>query len=1386
VKQSPVFSRTSPRLIVLAALLMASLALVSSRVTQAHRSLSIVVAAPTDEPVPMAGSTSTVNSLGDAADTSVGNGLCDSDSGTPGDQCTLRAAIQEANAVFGDDTINISVTGVINLTGALPNISSNITITGPGSASLTVRRDTGGIYRIFTINSGTISISGMTISNGRTADGVLGTGNNVGPSGGGILQSSGSLTLTDVVLTGNTTGKGYDDLSSGGSLGGFGGFGGGIDVTGTLVMTNCVVSNNTTGNGGQGGSGGSGGRGAGIFTEANAQVTLQNVTITGNVTGTGGGPTTGQSGYGAGIWSGGSGFQATATLNMTNVTISNNSTADANDTTGSGAGLYVIAGTATLNNCTVSNNHTGNSSRPIRGAGRGAGIFNNGTMRILASTISGNSTGNGDSSGDSNVGGGIDNNFILTMIDSTVSGNSTGHGSSYGGGIYSSNLLNLINCTVTGNIDSDRNIHGIAASNQVNIRNSIIARNGPGGAGPDMDATWFAPTLNSQGHNLIGNPGALTGFNAPGDQVGADPLLGPLADNGGTTFTHALLPGSPALDAGDNCVTEVTHCGDSNIPQIITDQRGSGFSRIVDGPDPGAIATVDIGAYEKQAVFPNLADATTNEDTQLKIAFDLDDIASVTSVTATSSNSTLVPNNAANIDVTVAASTAILTINPAANLSGNTNITVTVNRTGGSANTTFALTVVGVNDAPSFTKGADQSVNENAGAQTVNNWATNILAGPADEAGQTLTFQVVSDSNPGLFSATPAISSTGVLTYTAATGASGTAAIVIALKDNGGTTNGGNDTSPTQTFNINVLEGGALQLNFSYFVSEGGANAVITVSRVSGSSGEARIDYASSSGTATANQDYTPVSGTLIFPNGTISQNFSVPILNDTFDENDETVSITLSNPAGTGSLGSPSTATLTIQDDDPRPTLSINDVQLPEGNSGTTNFVFTATLTGQTSLQVVTNYQTSTNTANFTDFQPVGGQLIFAPGETSKTITVPVLGDTTNEPSETFFLDLVGATNANLIKLRGVGTIVNDDNPRIQFSSSTFSPNEGDGSATITLTRTGDPSISLTVKFATSDTSGLANCGTVSGVASERCDYVTSIGSVTFASGETAKTLTIPLIDDALVEGNENFTVSLTGISAGQIGIPSTATVTILDNDSAPATANPIDGVDFFVRQQYLDILGRQPDQTGFQNWVTTLSGCPNGGFGEPPTSNCDRLHVAAGFFQSDEFLNRGYWAFRFYMVSFNQRPTYAQFIPDMSQVGGPKSPAEEEASKVAFADAFVQRPAFLAAYGSLNGQSLANALLQTAGLPAGSYNAGAQTNGAILRGIAESKSSLDKFLTEGTVSILYFGFQRRDPDTIGYQNNVNTLNADPNNLRHLIFIFIYSTEYRGRFGPT
>jgi hypothetical protein len=154
--------------------------------------------------------------------------------------------------------------------------------------------------------------------------------------------------------------------------------------------------------------------------------------------------------------------------------------------------------------------------------------------------------------------------------------------------------------------------------------------------------------------------------------------------------------------------------------------------------------------------------------------------------------------------------TGVLTFTPAADASGTTIVTVTLSDDGGTANGgddtsaahTFAITIQSVNDAPSFTGGGDVIVNEDSGAYSAA-WASGISAGPADESGQTLTFAVSNDNN-ALFSVQPAISSTGVLTFTTAANAFGSASVTVTLSDDGGTANGGADTSAPQTFTITV------------------------------------------------------------------------------------------------------------------------------------------------------------------------------------------------------------------------------------------------------------------------------------------------------------------------------------------------------------------------------------------------------------------------------------------------------------------------------------------------------------------------------------------------------------------------------------------------------
>jgi hypothetical protein len=181
----------------------------------------------------------------------------------------------------------------------------------------------------------------------------------------------------------------------------------------------------------------------------------------------------------------------------------------------------------------------------------------------------------------------------------------------------------------------------------------------------------------------------------------------------------------------------------------------------------------------------------------------------VTNITATSDNTGLMPNPT--VIYTPGNTTGTLSFAPVANSNGGpVTITVVVNDNGGTANggvdsktNTFQVTVNAVNDAPSFIKGANQSAAQNAGVQTVDNWATAISPGPLDESSQTMNF-IVTNNNNGLFSTQPAVSASGTLTYTPAVDATGVATTSVRLHDNGGAANGGVDTSAEQVFTIAV------------------------------------------------------------------------------------------------------------------------------------------------------------------------------------------------------------------------------------------------------------------------------------------------------------------------------------------------------------------------------------------------------------------------------------------------------------------------------------------------------------------------------------------------------------------------------------------------------
>ncbi|MDT5060031.1 MAG: hypothetical protein QOH63_490, partial [Acidobacteriota bacterium] len=320
-----------------------------------------------------------------------------------------------------------------------------------------------------------------------------------------------------------------------------------------------------------------------------------------------------------------------------------------------------------------------------------------------------------------------------------------------------------------------------------------------------------------------------------------------------------------------------------------------------------------------------------------------------------------------------------------------------------------------------------------------------------------------------------------------------------------------------------------------------------------------------------------------------------------------------------------------------------------------------------------------------------------------------------------------VSACDQSTINSESIYPPITVSAPTLQIdSASVANPvSEGAGHAEVVVTRGGDHSTAVSVNYATSDTAALTNCDVVNGVASSRCDYATTVGTLRFASGETSKTISIPVVDDSYAEGRESFTIALSNPSGATLSSPTTATITIADND-ATTTSNPVDQTPFFVRQHYIDFLGREPDPAGFQGWQNTLNNCA------PGDKTCDRIEVSSGFFRSTEFQERGYFVYRFYSVSLGRKPDYAEFIPDLAKVSGFLTDAEKEANKVAFVDEFMARTAFKNRYDSTIGNptSYVDALLNTAGLPnhpsRAGWIAGLQNNSLtraqVLRQLAES----------------------------------------------------------------
>jgi urease beta subunit len=320
--------------------------------------------------------------------------------------------------------------------------------------------------------------------------------------------------------------------------------------------------------------------------------------------------------------------------------------------------------------------------------------------------------------------------------------------------------------------------------------------------------------------------------------------------------------------------------------------------------------------------------------------------------------------------------------------------------------------------------------------------------------------------------------------------------------------------------------------------NDGTTAFVFTVTRLGPTGQVVSLNYATADGSATSANDYTAASGTLTIPAGQTSGTITVLVNGDRVGEPNETFFVNLSS--ATNAVIADGQGIGTILDDEPR--ISINDMTVTEGNTGTVNATFTVSLSVASDVAVTVHYQTANGSATAgSDYAAASGDVIIAAGQTTKTFTVAVIGDRSAEPSENFVVNLSSPTNAVIADGQGQGTIV-DDEPRISISDMTKAEGKNRTTTLFTFTVTLSAAYDQAVTTSFTTVNGTATSG--SG------DYTAKTGTLTFNAGETTKTITIEVKGDNKKEASETFYLDLFGNSGNSLLTKSRGIGTILNDD--------------------------------------------------------------------------------------------------------------------------------------------------------------------------------------------------------------------------------------------
>lgn len=1442
---------------------------------------------------------------------------------------SLREAIQSAcpgSTITFDPALTLNGPATIELTSSELVIDKNLTITGPGANVLSIMRSSiSGTpnFRLFNITfGGTVSISGLTLSNG------VGTNGSNSSSDGGGVYNQGNLTLKNMMFTGNSA-------ETGGAISNF---------NGALTIISSTISNNHADTGSGGG------------IESSADLTVVDSTINGNtalrnagVELNGGSASFINSTFSgnSAVTDGGAFGNGGRPATLTNVTITNNDCDSQDNGRGNGGGIAASAG-ITLSNTIVAGNFKGSGtfaaddissvvdsgSFNLIGAGGSGGLTNtNGNQVGVANALLGALANNGGATqthlllpGSPAINSG--SNALLTsdafdlnenndvtealpvdqrgpgfarVMNSTVDIGAveTNYSISATAGTPQSTINNTgfataLVATVT---ESSRNQTGIPVTFTPPLPNAGSASGAFSAAAiinTDSNGAATAPAFTANGvsgsYDVVASIGrgmptaSFTLTNSKGIQTitfaaignkmfgDADFVISATSDSGlpialaasGNCTVTPLSPGTVHLTGPGACTITASQDGDTNYEPATSVPQNFTIGRSNQTITFSALAGKKFG----DADFPVSASATSG----LAVNFSANGQCTMTGTTVhltsvgtctimAAQNGDINYSPAVNVpqSFTIAKLDQTITFGPLANKNfGDADFTVSASTTSqlavsfsASGQCTIAGTTIHLTGPGSCTVIASQAGDSNFNSAADLPQSFNIA-----RSNQTITFGVLMNKTFGNadFGVNAAASSglavsfsaNGQCTMTGATVHLISAGSCTITASQAGDTNFNAATDSPQSFTIAKSN---QTITFSAFMNKtfGDADFAVNAAASSGLSvsfsaaGQCTIAgttihlTGAGSCTITASQAGDANSNAAAdlsqsFTIGRSNQTLTFGALgNKTFGDPDFTVSATTTSGLavtlsanGQCTIGS-STVHIT----------GAGSCTITASLAGDANY--DAPMTAMQSFMIAKSNQTisfgalPSRTLGEQDFAVSATASSGLPVDFSAsgqcTINDPMV-HVTNAGWCTLTATQAGNSNFNAATDASQRFAIGNEESTalVSFSQSNYSVDESAGTITLTVNRTGDLSAPVTVDYATDDTGSSSVCGVLnSGLASSRCDFGLTAGTLTFAATEAQKTFIIPITQDSMTEGPELFTIHLSKLNGSGIALATPASATVTINDSVVAAPNESDDTDAFVRQQYRDFLNRDADPAGLAFWKDNIDKCYDparlpSGLTVDQCVDSMRVKTSAAFFLSIEFQTTGNLVRGFYVAALdrpltNNMPAFVEFDRDTQAmqkdvvVGQANWQQNLNNNRDAFMKDFVMRAEFVGLYPTLDtpAQYVDKLYLHAGITPTTNERASAiaefgtataaadsEARGRALLDITQSDGFQSREMNRSFVQMEYFGYLRRNPNDApdgnfaGYDFWLSKLNASGGDFTtcEMVKAFLNSSEYRARFG--